>query len=71
MIATKMHTASGICELGNWTLRLQDTSPTRHFAYETVRLLNTLPMTWTFRLHDILPLIKLLDRRNMVVSTKI
>jgi len=38
---------------------------TGHFAYETFRLLDTSPTTWTFRLHDISPPIKLLDRRNL------
>jgi len=44
-----------------WTLRLQDISPTRHFAYdmdtspigqfayETFRLLDTSPTPWTVR----------------------
>jgi len=46
---------------GNWTLRLRDISPTRHFAYdmdtsptgqfayETFRLLDTSPTQWTVR----------------------
>jgi len=38
---------------------------TGHFAYETFRLLDTSPTTWTFRLHDISPPVKLPDRRNL------
>jgi len=41
-----------------------DISPNGHFAYETVRLLDTSPTTWIFRLRDISPPIKLLDRCN-------
>jgi len=35
------------CETELLTLRLLDTSPTGHFAYETFHLLDILPTTWT------------------------
>jgi len=40
---------------GNWTLRLRDISPTRHFAYD----MDISPI------HDMSPPITLLDRRNL------
>jgi len=60
--------ASGLWEwppIGRCIINPPPISPTGQFAYETVRLLDTSPMTWTFRLHDISTPVKLLDRHNL------